>query len=417
MDGTSLLPRFALRAVNTALNDTPAVVVQGARQVGKSTLAALAAVGRDSMNLTLDNSVTLLMAKEDPMALVSQYPKGLLIIDEAQRAPELVLPLKASIDQDRHPGRFLLTGSADLLHVKGVSDSLAGRAETVELMPLSQGELNQRATPEDFVSWLLAGGQGSRFTPLNSQTVIRGGFPEPVRRDESRAQRWFTSYIARLADHDARELQEGGYADRLESLLSLLAAQGQSELVKAHLARDLGVSETTIDSYLRLARTMRLTVQYPAWNRTPHRRLIRRPKISLLDTGLSAALAHFTNAKATVPGGREFYGSLVEQFVALELMKQQAWSGVGFNLFHYRDSDGLEVDLIAETEDNELIAIEVKSTTTVTQKLWSNLHAFRERYPDRHVTGVLLHSGDSSAHLHGWLHILPVTALWEHSRM
>jgi len=413
MDDATLYPRFTLNAVRIALEDTPVVVVQGARQVGKSTLVQMVASQLDARMVTLDDPTTLRMAEDDPKAFVDLNPEGLLIIDEAQRAPGLILPLKANVDRNRKPGRFLLTGSADLLKVKGVGDSLAGRAETVEMMPLSQGELARRGTPEDFVSWVLEGAKGRDFSVLDSQTVIRGGFPEAIARPQSRTKRWFDSYIMRLSDHDARELKDGGYADQLEAMLTYYASLGQSELVKAHVAQRLGVSESTVDSYLRTARTMRLVYEYKAWNRVPGRRLLRRPKICLVDTGLSSALMSFTAAKALSPGGREYYGSLVEQFVALELTKQQGWSETPYDLFHFRELDGCEVDLIVETAESDLIAIEVKATTTPGPKHWANLIKFRDRYPDRNITGVVLHAGDFASTLYGWLHVLPATALWQ----
>jgi len=413
MDNGMLYPRFTLSAVRTALEDTPVVVVQGARQVGKSTLVQMFTSESGTRMVTLDDPTTLRMAEDDPKAFVSLNPEGLLIIDEAQRAPGVILPLKANVDASRKPGRFLLTGSADLLKVKGVGDSLAGRAETVEMMPLSQGEFARRGTPEDFVSWILSGAKNRDFSPLDPQTIIQGGFPEVMARPRNRAKRWFESYITRLSDHDARELKDGGYADQLGAMLTYYASMGQAELVKAHVAQHLGVSETTVDTYLRTAKTMRLVYEYKSWNRVPQRRLIRRPKICLVDTGLSSALTGFTVPKAVSPGGREYYGSLVEQFVALELTKQQGWSTTPYELYHFRELDGLEVDLVVETEEGDLIAIEVKATTTPGSKHWGNLIKFRDRFPDRNITGVLLHAGDFASTLYGWLHVLPVPALWQ----
>ncbi|TBT82478.1 ATP-binding protein [Propioniciclava sinopodophylli] len=417
MDATEPYPRSLEVAVRDALADTPVVVIQGARQVGKSTLAQLVAAG--SLNVrqvTLDDPAALAVAESDPAFFVEQAGRGLLVIDEAQRAPGLILPLKASVDRDRRPGRFLLTGSADLLQVKGVGDSLAGRAETVELKPLSQGELTRRSDSEDFASWLLSGadtGTG-RFQALNPAVVVTGGYPEVVRRTPQRAGRWFDSYVERLADHDARDLHRGGYPDHLRHLLTLLAAGGIQELVKAKTARTLGVAENTIDTYLRLAATMRLVASLPSWGRSQRGRVARRPKICLHDTGLSAALATFTTAHALTIGGREYYGALVEQFVALELAKQQAWSSTPYSLYHFRDLDGLEVDLIIEWADGRLLAIEVKSSTSITEKAWTNLIRFKDRFPDRHITGACLHAGTQTAVIGGWLHILPITALWQH---
>ena len=285
-----------------ALGDTPVVVIQGARQVGKSTLAGMVSARRASVTVTLDDDQTRLAAQEDPVSFLRQAGDSLLVIDEAQRVPELILPLKAEVDRDRRPGRFLLTGSADLLMVKGVGDSLAGRAESAELLPLSQGELARRPQPEDFVSFVLAGARGGGGSRLDADAVVRGGYPEAVARSEGGARRWFDNYTARLADHDARELHQGGYADQLSRLLSLVAVGGMSELVKARFAREWSVSEATLDAYLRLMRTMRLLVELPAWGRTARSRVIRKPKVALTDCGLSASLAGFTATKASDTG-------------------------------------------------------------------------------------------------------------------
>lgn len=383
--------------------------------MGKSTLASMiSGQAFGVVSVTMDDPAVLAVAASDPVFFVEQAGRGLLVIDEAQRAPGIILPLKASVDRDRRPGRFLLTGSADLLQVKGVGDSLAGRAETIELLPLSQGELARRETPEDFIAWVASGGQLPRFDPLEPDRVVRGGYPEALRRSPVRAERWFAAYIERLAEHDARDLQQGGYPDHLRTLLQLIAAGGQAELVKAKLARTIGVSEHTVDAYVRLASTMRLVGLLPAWTRSPRGKVARRPKVGLNDTGLAAQLSGFTSAAATTVGGREYFGALVEQFAVLELRKQATWSREGFQLFHYRDHRGLEVDIVAELPDGQLIAIEVKSSRTVTEKAWSALQQFRDRYRDRKVTGVLLHGGTDVAHLNGWLHVLPIASLWQH---
>lgn len=420
MSPAQRLPRFVEGSVHEALSDTPVIVVQGARQVGKSTLVDM--VTEDvpgALRVTLDDPETLRVARQDPTFFVNQANEHLLVIDEAQRAPELILPLKASVDRDRRPGRFLLTGSADLLRVRGVGDSLAGRAETIELKPLSQGEIARKEVPEDFVSWVLARGQdptSQRAEPLalSPPDVIAGGYPVPLMRSGRGAARWFHGYIQRIATHDATELHDGGFAEHLRSLVTLLGAGGQQELVKAKLARSLEVSQTTLDSYLRLAATMRLVELLPAWGRSHRSRVTKRPKVSLNDSGLAAAVIDFTASRAGAVGGREYYGALVEQFVTLELLKQQGWSAEWFNLFHFRDLDGLEVDIVVELRDGRLIAIEVKSGLTIGDRSWRNLERFRQRFKERDVTGVVLYSGTQSSLLHGWLHLLPITSLWQH---
>jgi predicted AAA+ superfamily ATPase len=196
VNSDDVLPRFASASVTAALQDTPVVVIQGARQVGKSTLAGLLAATRPSVSVTMDDEQSRLAAQHDPVSFLQQGGDRLLVIDEAQRAPELILPLKAAVDRDRRPGRFLLTGSADLLRVRGVGDSLAGRAESVELLPLSQGEIRRRDTPEDFVAMILGGSWPAAGDPIDLAGVVQGGYPEAIRRSEPRAGRWFDNYTA-----------------------------------------------------------------------------------------------------------------------------------------------------------------------------------------------------------------------------
>lgn len=306
---------------------------------------------------------------------------------------------------------------ADLLQVKGVGDSLAGRAETLELLPLSQGEIARRDTAEDFVSWLLSEPSfpaTGEFEALDPGVVLAGGYPEALVRTPRRAQAWFASYASRLSDHDARELQGGGYADHLEALLMILAAGAQQEIVRARLARELGISENTVEAYLRMTAVMRLLVQLPPWGRNLRGRVTRRSKVALNDTGFAAALTGFTDAQAHSLGGREHFGSLVEQFVALELAKQRVWSEQLYRIYHYRDTDGLEIDVVIELADGRLIALEVKAATDVTAKAWRNLERFRERFAEREVVGVCFYAGAQPWVLHGWLYVLPITALWQH---
>lgn len=407
--------RFAEKPVLEAMVDTPVVVIQGARQVGKSTLVRHISDQLSSVrSFTLDDPATLAIAQSDPTFFVDQNPDGVLVIDEAQRAPEIILPIKASVDRDRRPGRFLLTGSADLLQVKGAGDSLAGRAETIELWPFSQGELGRRKSPEDFVTWILTRPELDDGAALTPETVTRGGYPEATTRTPSRALRWFNSYITRLADHDARELTGGGFPDHLATMMRIIAASSQGELVKAKLAREIGISETAFSSYLRLAVDMRLVHKLPSWGRTPCGRITRRQKVGLNDTGLAAALSAFSPTQSSTVGGHEQYGNLVEQFVALELAKQRTWSQETFDLYHFRHLDGLEVDLVIELHDGRLIAIEVKSTTSPTKRSWSNLVRFRQVFPDRQVIGVCLHTGRTAARIDGWLDVLPISRLWDH---
>lgn len=412
---TDLYPRFLAGYLRDILSDTPVTVIQGARQVGKSTLAEMTINTHDGVFVTLDDPLSRDYAEADPLRFLRQAENKTLVIDEVQRVPSLLLPLKAEVDRDRRPGKFLLTGSADLLRTPGVGDSLAGRAETLHLSPLSQGEIHRRTEPEDFVSTLVQSDQsfkGFQADPFEPGTVTTGGYPSVLSRVDRRKTDWFRAYAERLATHDAAQVAEGKYAANFLKLLRVIAASGLSELVRVKIARSLDISPTTASAYIDLLERMNLLVQVPAWSPSPRGRVVRRPKVSLNDTGLSAVLASFTPGDAFDIGGREYYGLLVEQFVALELLKQRSWSATPFELFHYRENDGLEVDLVIKLPGRNLIAIEVKTTMTPSRSHWVNLQRFRSRFDEWNVHAVLLHGGEQSAHIHDWLRVLPIQCLW-----
>lgn len=410
-----LYPRFLDGHLREILSDTPVAIIQGARQVGKSTLAGMTVEPDRTAFVTLDDPLNRDYAEADPVRFLRQAADRTLVIDEVQRVPSLLLPLKAEVDRDRRPGKFLLTGSADLLRTPGVGDSLAGRAETLHLSPLSQGEIHRHGQPDDFVSALLHNDlrlQDFRSAPLEAETVTTGGYPSVLSRGNRRKVDWFLAYAERLATHDAAQITEGKYAANFLSLVKVIAASGLSELVRVKIARSLDISPTTVSAYVDLLERMNLLVQVPAWTPSLRGRVVRRPKVSLNDTGLSAALASFTPDDAIHVGGREYYGSLVEQFVALELLKQRSWSATPFDLFHYRENDGLEVDLVIKLPGRSLVAVEVKTTMTPTRSHWVNLQRFRSRFDDWDVRGVLLHGGDQSVQIQDWLHLLPIQSLW-----
>ena len=406
--------RHLLPLCREVLEDTPILVLQGARQVGKSTLARQIA-GSSARQMTLDDRLVRSFARDDPEQFVLQNPGGLLVIDEAQRAPELTLALKATVDADRRPGRFLLTGSVDLLQTRGLGDSLAGRKETVRVYPFSMGEVERRTDREDFVTWLLAGANGEIDASGDLPALVtQGGFPEPVKRGPGRrTDRWFADYVDTLVQHDATELSDGPFADHLLSTLRWLAAQGQTELVKARLARHLGVSESTADRYVRLLWSMFLGQTFSSWGVGVLGRETRRPKVGLVDTGLTSHLSAFTAERATTVGGREYFGLLLEQMVGGELMKQAEWSAQRYRVYHYRHR-ATEIDYVVELADGSVILVEVKASRSPDASSWEPLSTLKAQLGDRVRAGVVFHTGPQAARVRGWLHVLPVWALWRH---
>jgi predicted AAA+ superfamily ATPase len=413
---TGMRARYAQDLVEETLDDTPITVIQGARQVGKSTLVREVVTGRDATVLSLDATATYNAARADPDAFVRQAG-GLLVIDEVQRVPELVRAMKDAVEEDRRPGRFLVTGSADLLQIPGTEESLAGRAETVVLYGLSQGELAGHR--EDFVDRLLAGDQkelGTRAGTLSREdyleAICAGSYPEPLTRAERRRNAWFDNYVKRIMARDVQDLSRLAHLDRLPDLLRLLAANTSGELVKARLANDAGIPETSLPSYLNLLETLYLIHVLPAWGDNLTKRVTGRPKVALLDTGLAARLNHVTPS-AMAPGAvSDAAGGLFESFVAGELRRQLVWAQTPARLFHFRDRDGLEVDIVVESDGRRVAGVEMKAAGSVSKGDFKGLTFLRDKLKDRFAIGVVLYTGRQPLPFGERLWALPYSALW-----
>nr|WP_276511189.1 ATP-binding protein [Kineosphaera limosa] len=402
-----------------ALGDTPVVTLQGSRQTGKSTLAAKVGEQLGARIYTMDDAATRGAAQADPTGFIQALGGGPVVLDEVQRTPEVILPIKASIDRDRRPGRFLLTGSADLLRMPGAQDSLAGRAETLTLNPLSQGELTGRH--DDLVSALWA-----RLTSLTDLTdfttavtradlvhrACAGGLPEATARTDRRRSSWFEDYAERLVRRDAQDLGQTPPA-RLRAALDLVAANQAGELVMAHIARHVGIAETTARSYVDRLRSLFLIQSIAAWSRSPTSRQIKKPKALVTDSGLAAHLADLTEEELLSPLGVNQFGPLLEGFVAAELLRQQTWSASRFRLSHYRESGGQEVDLLITGPGGAVVGIEVKATVTVTAHHFAGLRRCAERIGDDFKAGIVMYAGDQAWSFGAGLLALPVSALWE----
>jgi len=346
---------------------------------------------------------------------VEQCPNGVLVIDEVQREPELLLAIKASIDRDRRPGRFLLTGSADLLTVKGHTDSLAGRAATLRLRGLSQGEL--AGHPEDFVTTLIAGQPPHTFATEWSRATYataleRGGYPDVRDLSPRLRNAWVDSYLDRVLERDATQLPSGGQTRRLRSVLSLLAANQSGELVKARIADGADIPRNTITSYLDVLRSVYLVDELPPWTTNLTKREIGRPKAFVSDSALALRVNRQTEQQL-IPLTSDSIGGAFEAFIASELLKQQSWSDTDYQLFHFRDRDGVEVDLICELDDGRVIAIEVKASSTYRSEHFAGLRFLRDKLGDRFIAGVVVGMSDTGYQYADRLFGLPAAALWE----
>lgn len=407
-----LLPRHAASVVVDALEDTRVVLVNGARQSGKSTLVAGVGKERGVEWRSLDRASTRQAAEFDPREFVDvERP---LIIDEVQRVPELMLAIKEVVDADPRPGRFLLTGSARVLALRSVPDVLPGRIETVELWPLSQGEIDGQ--PDGFVDAAFGLGPGLSCSSDESragyiQRVVRGGFPEAVARQGRRRERFLDSYVADLINRDVIQLSHIERGPEMRGLTRLLAARSGQVLVAAALGNELGLPLPTVQRYLALLEEVFLIKRVPAWSRNLSSRATSTPKVAMVDSGVAANLLGADEDALIRPQAP--LGPLLEGFVAMEIARQLTWSNERAELFHYRTKDKVEVDVVLENRRGQVVAIDVKAASTVRADDFRGLTHLAERLGDDLVAGFVLYTGGETLPFGPRFRAVPVAALWE----
>lgn len=418
MASDHLIVRHAQGAVEEALADTRVVVVLGARQVGKSTLleqvAAAEGVGREL--LTLDRQPTRAAAQADPAGFVAEL-RTPVAIDEIQRVPELMTEIKLRVDRDKTSGQFAVTGSANLLEMKQVKESLAGRAEYLRLHPFSQGEIVGHR--ETFIPDLAAG----RFPVITDAPVgrsahadllARGGYPEVQERLAGRRARFFESYVQGILDKDLVTL--GDVTDRasVARLLTAIAAVSASELNVDGLSRSLGAPASTVRRHLDLLETLFLIRRVPSWSNNLLARSIRRPKIHIADTGLLAALIGADERRVT--SDLDLGGTFYETFVAAEIARQISWLDDRPQMFHFRDRDQREVDILLEHRDSSVTAVEVKASATVHRREFRGLAHLRDKLGTRFKAGALVYAGATTVPFGDRLAAVPLPGLWSSQR-
>lgn len=396
-----------------ALGDTPVVLLHGARQVGKSTLVQGIASGHHPARyLTLDDATVLSAARGDPVGFISGL-EGPLVIDEVQRAPELFLPIKAAVDRDRRPGRFLLTGSANVLLLPKLSESLAGRMEVLGLWPLSQGEIS--GVVEEFIDRVFAPTMVlPSSTTLERDELARriaaGGYPEAVLRSPARRPAWFRSYVTTILQRTVRDIADIERLHEIPRLLSVLAARTGTLLNVADLSRTLGIPQTTLQRYLALLQTTFLVHLLPAWSAKVRKRLLKSPKILIVDTGLAGHLAGVDSR--ALPTHPELWGPFVETFLAMELMKQAGWSTTQPTLYHLRTAKGEEVDVVLEAPSGEIVGVEIKAAVSVGADDVRGLRILAEIAGRRFLRGILLYLGSQAVPFGTNLYALPISSVW-----
>jgi predicted AAA+ superfamily ATPase len=397
--------RFLMPEVMAALGDTPVVLVTGARQTGKSTLVQhVSAKRKPAHQFTFDDLTTLNAARGDPQGFIAGL-SGPVVIDEIQRVPEVLLPIKAAVDRDRQPGRFLLTGSANVMMLPRLADTLAGRMEVITLRPLSQGEM--AGSPEHFLDRLF-GAEDPRWRSLPTDRadlltrVAGGGYPEvQTRQAGKRRDAWFSAYLTTILGRDLRDLTGIDALAELPRVLKALASRTANLLNYADVARDLAVPLTTLRRHVGLLTAAFLVQELPAWSINISKRLVKAPKALITDTGLAAHLLGVTVRDPAAGTGGQEVGALVESFVGNELLKQIGWHDPTLTLHHFRTHVGEEVDFVLEAPDGSIAGVEVKLSATLTGREARGLRTLREAAGKRFRRGVVLYAGNAVVPIDG----------------
>ena len=413
MTEPAVYPRCAEPRLIEALADSPVVLIHGPRQCGKTTLARRVGESLGHAYLNFDDDVARRAAQADPAGFVADLPER-VILDEVQRAPEIFAALKTAVDRQRMAGRFLLTGSANVLLLPKLADSLAGRMEILRLHPLAQCELERR--PAGFLDALFSGGfstgPSERLGTQLAERIAAGGYPAALTRATGRRRAtWYRDYLEALVQRDVRDLARISSLGALQRLLALAAAQTARLLNVADLAAPFQLSRPTIRDYVTLLERVFLLEELPPWHSNRLSRLIKTPKLHLADTGLAAALLG-VDAQALM-ADRPLLGQLLETFVFQELRRQASWHEDSHAFFHYRDKDGAEVDIVIERGARAVVGVEVKAAATVTPADFRGLRKLKAATGERFAGGVVLYDGEICASFGDGLRAVPLRALWE----
>lgn len=410
---STYLERSLRSAVGQALEDTPVVCLLGPRQCGKSTLARRLDPARTY--LSLDDPSYLAAALEDPAGFIGQFPER-VAIDEVQRAPELLLAIKAAVDADRRPGRFLLTGSANLLQLPRLADSLAGRMECLFLQPLTEAE--KQESQGAFLGKFLTGDLGEPLAataPPGPSTLpgrlIAGGYPEPSRRTPPRARQWHRQYLRSMIERDIHDVARIHDGDQVGRLLEMLALRTGELLNVSSLGCGLGIDRQTAERYLAVLEKLFLVRRLPAWHRNSAKRLVKTPKVHLCDSGLAATLAGLQPDDWIAERGR--FGHLLESFVVQQLVAQAGWTDPDLRFHHYRDKDKVEVDCVI-TRGRKVWGLEIKTAASVRPSDGRGLRRLADQAGGNYQGGALLYDGASVLRLDQNGHLaVPLRKLWE----
>ena len=397
--------------IEEALLDTPVVLLAGPRQAGKTTLVRQMATQQGLRYLTMDDELTLLSAREDPVGMIRSLDRT--VIDEIQRAPQLLLAIKKSVDEDRRPGRFLLTGSANLMALPTVADSLAGRMETLSLLPLSQSEIESHSAnwiDHAFAGQILKADPAAIGIDL-IERVLRGGYPEAMARATAKRRvAWARQYLDALIQRDVRDVAGIEKLDQLPRFLRALAQTAGQMCNYTQLAGQVGLDGKTAARYTGVFEQMYLLKRIDVWARNRLSRVVKTPKLQFIDAGLLATLLGLTTEEVQL--NRTRFGNVLETFVFGELLKHTSTAEGDYHLLYYRDADKFEVDVVIENAAGDLVCVEVKAAATVKESDLRGLRKLASIAGQQFKMGVLLYDGTETLPLGDRIWAAPLSTLW-----
>ena len=405
-----MYPRFVERRAKEALADTPVVLIVGPRRAGKTTLVRkMTEEGRTY--ITLDDRTVLDAALSDPNGFIRGLDRA--ILDGIQRAPDLLLAIKRSVDEDYRPGRFLLTGSARVMTLPRVADSLAGRIETIRMLPLARAEIT--GTAPTFLERLFEGRlEGERQAVIGDDLVrlaLLGGFPEAIEREsERRRQAWARSYLTSVLTRDLRDIAELERLAELPKFVRLLAEYSGRLVNYSQFGSEIDVSHKTGQRYVALLEQVFLVSTLQPWYTNALERIAKTPKLHFLDSGLLAAVRGLSFDR--VRADRSEFGVLLESFVYSEVLKLMTALDVQLAAYHFRDRQMREVDIVLERDDGRIAGIEVKASATVTSRDFAGLRTLAEACKERFAGGVVLYDSADFVPFGEKLAAVPLSCLW-----
>lgn len=416
---TGLAKRRLGEVVQARLAEEPVIVLHGPRTVGKSTLLNQLAGRLGRAVIDCDDPATRAAVRDDPARFVeSDQP---VLIDEYQHVPDLLDAIKAQLNRDLRPGRYILAGSTRYATLPEAAQTLTGRVDIIPVLPLSQGEIDN--VHETFVARLLDGA-GLDMAPPQASTTTRdeyarrstsGGMPVALRRPTGRSRsRWFSNYVNLVIDKDVLDISRVRQREMLPRLLRQLAARSGQVLNMAAISGTIGLEKSTAENYIKLLEAVFLVYRLPAWGTTLGSRVTKHPKMHLVDSGVMAWLLNLTPQKIAqaAPAALTEYGHLLETFVVGEILKQASWSDAPVTAGHFRTEAGDEVDLVLERDDGQVIGVEIKAGSRISGEDFRGLRQLKERLGSRLEEAIILYTGEHAYTHDDWITVLPLDRLW-----